>query len=261
MSETKKKLKLALVQPDIVWENIEANLNNYEKQLSQSNLTCDVLIFPEAFCSGFTMNAQKVSQPLFGKTTEWMRKWAQTKNIAICGSFFVKHNEFFYNRFVWVFPNGEVEYYDKRHLFSIEKENASYVCGKAQKLIEYKGWRIFPQICYDLRFPVWSRNTMNYDLMINVANWPASRREVWITLLKARAIENQCYVAAVNRVGSDENPIDYVGDSMIINYLGKTIHNAQNLSTILEGDICIDELKGFRKKFNTLIDADRFTLE
>ncbi len=261
VQEIKNELELALVQTDVFWEDVDANLNHLGVILKNLKSTTDVVILTEAFTSGFSMDAKKVAQNLDGKALVWMKEIAVQKNVAVCGSLFVFENAKYYNRFVWVFPNGEMQFYDKRHLFSIEKENVNYSCGKSQLLIEYKGWKIFPQICYDLRFPVWARNTMGYDLMINVANWPAARSEVWKTLLKARAIENQCYVAAVNRVGTDKNPIEHSGDTMIVDYKGQVTHNAYSEQIILCGSVSLDALHTFRKKFNTLIDADRFTIE
>jgi predicted amidohydrolase len=259
-TEINNQLELALVQTEIYWENIDENLRHFGVLLSELPQTTDLVILPEAFTSGFSMDAKKVSQALNGKAIIWMQEIAAQKNIALCGSMFVIDEGKFYNRFVWANPTGELNFYDKRHLFSIEKENVDYENGKSHLLIDFKGWKIFPQICYDLRFPVWARNTHGYDLMINVANWPAARRNVWRTLLQARAIENQCYVAAVNRLGIDGNQIDYVGDSMIINYKGEIKLDGLAKKGLLIEKIDRNELNIFRKKFNTLIDSDRFTI-
>lgn len=256
----KNKLKLALIQPDTAWEDADLNRFLLTNVIAEMPDGIDVVILPEVFTSGFTMNAAKVAESMSGSTIKWMKEMAAERDFVICGSLVIAENDVFYNRFVWVEPNGKLISYDKRHLFTIEKETRSYAPGDFLTVIEYKGWKILPQICYDLRFPVWSRNTQGYDLMINVANWPAKRRKVWKTLTKARAIENQCYVAAVNRIGKDDNPIDYSGDSMVIDFKGKPIMKAENDEGYFIKSINKEKLDAFRKSFNTLVDADKFEL-
>lgn len=261
MNKTRQKtLNLTLIQPDIVWEDPKANIEQYANVLQLLPPDTDIVIFPEAFNTGFSMNAKNVSELMSGKSVEWLRKMAQKHQMTLCGSLFISEDNKYYNRFVWIEPSGRILHYDKRHLFSIANENEHYSNGSKQLIIDYKGWKIFPQICYDLRFPVWSRNTSEYDLMINVANWPAARNKVWDTLLKARAIENQCYVAAVNRVGADGKNIQYTGNSMLIDYKGNVINNYKQQQGWLNCSIDYDALYEFREKFNTLIDADNFKL-
>lgn len=255
------QLNLALIQFDPKWEDVEANLTYLSELMDKVPKKTDVVILPEAFATGFSIQATKVAQPMDGVVVCWMKEKAMEMKLAICGSVFVAEAGNFFNRFIWIHPEGEIETYDKRHLFSMGNETGNYSKGKKQLLIAYKGWKIFPQICYDLRFPVWSRNTENYDLLINVANWPASRRKVWKTLLKARAIENQCYVAAVNRVGNDGMQVEYSGDSMMIDFKGDVVLNAKDYTGILLHQIQKTSLIDFNNKFNTLKDADLFSIQ
>lgn len=257
---SQNKINLALVQFDPVWEAVEPNLKKLEILLSDLPNTVDIVILPEAFATGFSMDAEKVAESMNGQSVTWMKRMAAEKQFVVCGSLFIVEEGNYYNRFVWVNKEGDLLTYDKRHLFSMGVEDANYSKGKQQLIIEYKGWRIFPQICYDLRFPVWSRNVHQYDLLINVANWPASRRKVWKTLLKARAIENQCYVAAVNRLGEDGNSISYSGDSLGIDYKGEVISKMKNREGIELFMIDRQNLKKFKIKFDTLKDGDRYML-
>ncbi len=256
----KDLLVLGIVQFDIEWENPQANRDYLTALLKGDKRKFDVLILPEVFTSGFTNNIEKVAEPMHGATMKWMKQMADVLQCALCGSIFIEENGNFYNRFVWVAPNENPSLYDKRHLFSAERENEKIKHGKALTLIEYKGWKILPQICYDLRFPVWSRNVQKYDLMINVANWPGARRKVWKTLLKARAIENQCYVAGLNRVGSDGAGIEYTGDSMVIDARGIELYSANHVHSVEQVTIDYNVLQNFRKKCNSLNDADRCSL-
>ncbi|HPS14153.1 MAG TPA: nitrilase-related carbon-nitrogen hydrolase, partial [Prolixibacteraceae bacterium] len=195
-----------------------------------------------------------------GATVTWMKELSSLKKMAIGGSLFIFENGKYYNRFCWVEPDGKIITYDKRHLFSMGDEDQSFTRGDAQTLIEYNGWKIFPQICYDLRFPVWSRNIHDYDLLINVANWPAPRNEVWKTLLKARSIENQCYTVAVNRIGTDGMNINYSGNSVVIDPKGIKLFNAHHREIIETVSLDYQELQHFRRKFNVLKDQDHFTI-
>lgn len=254
-------LKLALVQFQPEWEAPDNSRHKLDALFEGIDLDVDVIILPEAFSTGFSMNAEKMAEPMNGNTVNWMKQVAERKNTVMCGSLFIEEDGRYYNRFVWIEPNGKLTTYDKRHLFSIGAENKNYSSGNRQVIIEYKGWRIFPQICYDLRFPVWSRNVFNYDLLINVASWPAPRYEVWQTLLKARAIENQCYVAAVNRVGVDGNNVAHRGDSMLIDAKGKVLQDARNAQEIFYQTLSLNSLKEFRSKFDTLSDRDQFEIQ
>lgn len=255
------QLNLALIQFDPKWEDVEANIEHLTNLLIDLPALTDIVILPEAFTTGFSMNAAELAEPMNGKAVQWMKAFAKKKKLAICGSIFIEEEGKFYNRFVWVHPSETIETYDKRHLFSVGEETNHYTRGEKQLIISFKGWKIFPQVCYDLRFPVWSRNTQQYDLLINVANWPAARRKVWRTLLKARAIENQCFVAAVNRVGCDENQINYTGDTMMVDFKGDVVLDAKKYEGILMHQIDLSLLVDFRNKFNTLIDADSFSID
>ena len=254
-------LNIASVQTNLVWENAVANRQTIAVALNGIKYNPDVIVLPEAFSTGFSMNAKKVAESMDGETVKWMQILAKQYNCAICGSLFINENNKYYNRFVWVDELGNLQKYDKRHLLSMGEEHDNYMPGEEQVLINYKGWMIFPQICYDLRFPVWSRNTFGYDLLINVANWPAPRRKVWKTLLKARAIENQCYVVGVNRVGADGNHIGYSGDSMIVNYKGEIMNKADAEEGISNVQLDKEALQSFRSRFDTLKDADLFSIQ
>jgi predicted amidohydrolase len=255
-------LKLTLCQTDLIWEQPEANMKAFELQFANIDDTPDVIILPEMFSTGFSMNPEKTAKQWQNKTIEWLKKNAEKYQSAICGSIMAKHENGFVNRFVWVDENGNVEFYDKRHLFQMGGEHEVYVPGNKQLLIHYKGWRIAPFVCYDLRFPVWSRNRNDYDLAIYVANWPAARSLVWEKLLMARAIENQCYVAGVNRVGTDGRDIFYDGNSLMINARGEIISNFKKEKEELHSFVIDkEELLDFRKKFPVFNDADDFEIK
>lgn len=258
----KKRLSIAIIQGNLLWEDIEANLKYFERQFDSIQGSPHVVILPEMFTTGFSMNANKLAQPANGRTKQWMLDVSKSKGYAICGSYIVSEGTNFYNRFSFVTPKGEIASYNKRHLFTFANENKTYTKGNERVVFDYLGWRILPQICYDIRFPVWSRNRSDYDLIINVANFPGSRRNIWSTLLKARAIENQCYVAGANRVGNDELDISYAGDCQIINPLGEPLSQATpEKEEIIYSTLDIDELNSFRKSFPVLLDADDFMLK
>lgn len=254
------RLKIALVQFNPVWENAAQNCAKLDSLLSTIPVDCDVVVLPEAFSTGFTMNAKNIAETMNGDTINWMKKVATEKNVALCGSLFIHENNSYYNRFCWVEPYGKIQTYDKRHLFSMGNEQHTYTQGKEPLLITYKGWKIFAQICYDLRFPVWSRNTTGYHLLINVASWPAVRADVWTTLLKARAIENQCYVIGTNRIGIDGNQIMHDGGSMVYDYKGAPLVSVKHEENVVITEIQYDKLQSFRDRFNTLKDADKFEI-
>jgi predicted amidohydrolase len=257
---TTDTLKIAIVQFAPVWENPLESRFKLDQLLAEVPSDCDLIVLPEAFNTGFSMEAEKVSETMEGNTISWMKKASSEKNMAICGSLFIHESGSYFNRFCWVEPNGDIKTYDKRHLFSMGSEDKTYTNGKNQLLIDFKGWMIFPQICYDLRFPVWSRNTSDYHLLIYVANWPSARAEVWKTLLKARAIENQCFVVAANRVGTDGMALIYQGDSMVIDFKGNCISDATDGEKVLIMELDKSSLLRFREKFDTLKDADAFVL-
>lgn len=258
IAHIKKELNIALVQFAPEWKNAAANRAILSSMFGDLDENIDLIVLPEAFATGFSMDASDVAEPMTRETVNWMKQVACNYNTVICGSIFISDGNRFYNRFLWITPDGEILHYDKRHLFSVGGEHNSYFPGNNRVLIEYKGWRIFPQICYDLRFPVWCRNNLQYDIMINVANWPAPRHDVWQTLLKARAIENQCYVIGVNRLGIDENNVIYRGDSVVIDARGVIKLDAKDQLGISYYSVRLDKLHSFRRKFDALSDADEF---
>ena len=254
-------LHIALIQTDLVWENVDANLLHLEKLVTHISSETELVILPEMFSTGFSMKVEEFAEPMDGKTVSWMKDKSKLLGMVICGSLMIREDGLFYNRFVFVRPTGELEYYDKRHLFSMGEENIHFSSGTERKVFQLKNFRILPQICYDLRFPVFSRNRGDYDLLINSANWPAPRKEVWKTLLKARAIENQAYVAGVNRIGIDANGIRYSGDSLIIDPKGKEMSVGKpSKEEILTARLSKDTLDKFRLNFQALDDADNFEL-
>lgn len=256
----KDVLSVAMVQYQIEWENPKANMAKIEELLSVDLPLVDLIVLPEAFNTGFSMNLSVVAEPVNGDTICWMKRISVEKNAAVCGSIFVCDEGKFFNRFFWVNPDGTVQIYNKRHLFSFGGEDNFFTQGTEQLIVECQGWRIQPQICYDLRFPVWSRNTQQYDLLINVANWPSGREEVRQILAKARAIENQSYTIAVNPIGSDGNNLTYSGNSMLIDARGKVINNMGEGEGVMIANLSYPKLQNFRNKFDTLKDVDRFTL-
>jgi len=255
-------MRITIIQYDISWEDKQSNLNYLEKIVSPLSGKTDLIILPEMFNTGFSMNPDKLCENPDSKTLSWMKNLAEEGKFAVCGSYIVKEAGKAFNRFVFVASDGETTNYDKRHLFSMGNEDKFFSKGKKRVIFSYRGFRIMPIICYDLRFPVWSRNRNDYDLLICVANWPESRREVWNTLLKARAIENQCYVAGANRVGTDGTGIKYSGDSAILNPRGETLQEGiTNTESVITADLSLSELNAFREKFPAWKDADNFLIE
>ncbi len=215
-------LKIGLVQFDIAWEQPLENIHRIERLVGTTS-EVDLLLLPEMWSTGFTMEPERVAETKDGPALNWMIKASRKLDIAIGGSVSVKDGDQFFNRWYCVFPQGQVEYYDKKHLFSYGKENEHYASGNKTKIIEINGWRVMPIICYDLRFPAWCRNKDNYDLLLIAANWPKPRIQHWDTLIQARAIENQAYVAAVNRIGEDATGLQYNGHSQVINMKGQEV--------------------------------------
>ena len=254
-------MKITLLQSNLIWEDKDANLQSFENQIQNINQKTDLIILPEMFTTGFSMHPEKWAEEHKGSTFKKMQNWAKSNQSAVLGSLIVKENNKYYNRAYFVFPDGTFQYYDKRHLFRMAKENEHYSSGNNRVIVEYKGWRIFPLICYDLRFPVWSRNNLNYDLLIYVANWPERRSKPWKTLLQARAIENLSYVVGLNRVGKDGNGIEHSGDSALIDFKGDVLSNIQahkTQSQTLELDK--EALESFRRKFPAHADSDEFDI-
>ena len=254
-------LNFSCIQSDLVWENIDSNLNMFSEKLKLISKDTDIVILPEMFTTGFSMNSLQLAESMNGKSVNWMKEQAKKQNKIIIGSVIIKENKNYYNRCITMFPNGEYFTYDKGHLFRMEKEHEDFTKGKTKTIFKHNGWRICTLICYDLRFPVWSRNKNDYDLMIYIASWPESRREVWNTLLKARAIENQSYVIGVNRIGKDGEGITYSGDTVIIDPKGRIIQKAKDYQEeIINADLSLSELNQFREKFPVFLDADEFKL-
>lgn len=252
-------MKVTLLQTDLKWEDKEYNRNNIHFQIGDVGET-DIIVLPEMFTTGFTMKPQTLSETMNGETVEWMLLMSVKTNSAICGSIIIEENSNYYNRFIWVQPDGTIKHYDKRHLFSYAGEDGNYTPGNERIVIDYKGFRICPQICYDLRFPVFSRNNGDYDVLLYVANWPSIRSEIWTTLLTARAIENQCYVIAVNRTGEDGNGLKYNGGSMIINPIGIVDLKLSETYWTNTGTINKEILNNIRDTYPFLKDCDKFKL-
>lgn len=257
-------LKLVLLQADLSWENAKANREKISSMLAELNeADADLIILPEMWSTGFSMNADQFAEEMNGESVKYMAFLAKEKNAVVTGSLIIKEEDgCFYNRLLWVRPDGEYDSYDKRHLFSLAKEEDTYTEGRSRLIVELKGWRVCPLICYDLRFPVWSRNRNEYDLLIYVANWPERRAFAWKQLLIARAIENQTYVAAVNRVGADGNNVIHSGDSIVLGPAGECVSQATvGKEQIFVATLSYDELIKFRTNFTFLNDADEFDLK
>lgn len=252
-------MKITLIQSDIKWCSPQENLQQAEAAIA-ANPGSELYILPEMFTTGFCMNPQKIAESGRGAGFSWMLDAASRYNAAIAGSIATEENGRYYNRFYFVRPDGTHVQYDKVHLFTYSGEDKVYTKGTERKIIEYRGIRILPIICYDLRFPVFIRNRKEYDMIICVANWPAVRNKPWRTLIKARAIENQCYVAAVNRAGKDEWG-DYSGDTKLIDPYGEPVAEClTGIADTINTEINMEALNNFRKKFPVLEDADDFTI-
>lgn len=253
-------MKVALLQTEIIWENSEKSLDIYESAFSQLAKPIDLVVLPEMFNTGFTMNAAEVAQKMDGEALTWLKEQSLKIKSAICGSLIILEKGNYYNRFVWI-ENGEIRsYYDKRHLFRMADEHHIFSQGSKQPEINFKGWRIMPRVCYDLRFPVWNRSN-KFDLQIYVANWPEARVTAWDMLLRARAIENQCYVIGVNRIGTDGKGISYNGHSIIVGPKGDAL-NAENdeREGWITASLDLEALEDFRTKFPVFMDSDRFDI-
>ena len=253
-------MKTALIQTDIIWENPSENRKNLEEKIKALNESIDLIVFPEMFTSGFTMHPNLVAETMNGVTVLWLKNIAKTKNCAITGSLVIVENGNLYNRMVFVFPNGEIQHYDKKHLFTLAGEDKIYTSGKEKVIVNYKDFKICLQVCYDLRFPVFSRNTENYDLLIYVASWPKVRTNAWDILLKARAVENVSYVIGVNRIGTDNNNFEYIGHSQIIDELGNFILKPTENEGVFIADFDKNKMLETRNKLNFLDDRDYFDL-
>ncbi len=255
-------LRVTTVQTSLFWQDIEKNLVQFSELLSTLDSSTDLIVLPEMFSTGFTMQPEKWAQTESESAVSWMQAEAQKHQAVITGSLVIEENGQYFNRLFWVQPNGEYSTYNKRHLFSLAKEQDHYTQGKERLIVTLKGWRICPLICFDLRFPVWSRNNHAYDALIYVANWPHRRSFAWKQLLIARAIENQSFVIGVNRVGSDGNQVEHSGDSVVLNPLGEAISSTKPNEVRVETNLLkAEELKAVREKFQFLNDQDGFTVE
>lgn len=254
-------MKIALIQSDLYWEDVFKNRKSFESKINQIDSSVNLVVLPEMFSTGFTMNAPEVAETMEGETVLWLQSLAKQKNFAITGSLIILENEKYYNRMLFVFPSGKIEYYDKRHLFSLAGEDQFYTSGKEKVIVEYLDWKICLQVCYDLRFPVFARNVENYDLLLYVANWPKVRTNAWDTLLKARAIENLSYVAGVNRVGLDVNNYEHVGHSQVIDFLGNFILAPQETESVFIVELDKKAMIETRKKLDFLNDKDIFEIK
>lgn len=256
-----KNLKITIIQSELHWENAEANRAMFSEKIQNIEGETDLIILPEMFTTGFSMNAEKLAEPNDGETFKWMVSEAKKNNCAITGSVIISENGNFYNRLFFVFPDGSFQKYDKKHTFTLAKENETYSAGTERLIVNYKGWKICPLVCYDLRFPVWARNTVDYDVLIYVANWPKVRTLAWDTLLRARAIENMAYCIGVNRVGFDGNDHEYIGHSAVYDVLGKQISTA-NFETEFTETVTLEKenIENNRKHLQFLNDRDSFTL-
>lgn len=251
-------MNVALIQTDIIWENPSQNRRILEEKINALTESIDIIILPEMFTSGFTMHPNVVAETMNGETILWLQNIAKSKNCAITGSLVITENENFYNRMVFVFPDGEIQHYDKKHLFTLAGEDKIYTSGKEKVIVNYKDWKICLQVCYDLRFPVFSRNIENYDLLIYVASWPKVRTNAWDILLNARAVENLSYVIGVNRIGTDNNNLEYIGHSQIIDELGNLIIEPTEKEGIFIANLDRNKMLETRNKLNFLNDGDVF---
>ena len=257
-----KDLKITLVQSSLMWEKAEYNRSHFSKLLEgiKKNST-HLILLPEMFTTGFTMAAEAFAEPMDGPSVQWMKELAKSKNAVVCGSLIIKEKNKFFNRLIWARPEGELLHYDKRHLFRMANEHETYSQGKKKLIVDLNGWNISPLVCYDLRFPVWSRSNGDIDLLLYVANWPERRSFAWKQLLIARAIENQCYVGGLNRVGLDGKDNTYSGDSVVLDPLGMPVTviepKRESVTTIT---LSKKQLSDLRKAFPVAMDSDKFKI-
>ena len=253
-------MQVILVQAPLIWENPKLNRDYFEKIIKSISEKVDLIVLPEMFTTGFTMNPSAVSETIQGETVSWMQSLAKAKNCAITGSVVIKENGNFYNRMLFVFPSGEIQHYDKRHLFTLAGEEKVYTAGTQKLIVEYLGWKICPLVCYDLRFPVFARNVEDYDVLLYVANWPKIRTNAWDILLKARAVENMCYTIGVNRTGVDGNNHEYIGHSQAVDFLGNYIIQPHETEGVFIVELDKKKLDETRNKLAFLDDKDEFKL-
>ncbi|MCF8304574.1 MAG: amidohydrolase [Bacteroidales bacterium] len=260
-------LKITTIQTKLHWMDIDANLAMFTEKIDQIDDPGDVIVLPEMFSTGFAVKPDSVAETMEGKALQWLKDTAAKKQCVITGSVVIEENENYYNRLVWMQPDGFYETYDKRHLFRLGDEHLRFSQGRKQLLVELKGWKIKPLVCYDLRFPVWAKNRYiadqyEYDVLIYIANWPGRRRFAWTSLLRARAIENQSYLVGVNRVGDDGNGIPHTGDSVFLDAKGKPVYEfgeeKEHIETVT---LNYEKLREYRQKFTVGLDWDGFELQ
>ncbi len=254
-------MKIALIQSDLFWENPSKNRENFDSKINEIESEVNLIVLPEMFSTGFTMNPSAVAETMNGETVLWMKEVAKQKNAAVTGSLVITENGKFYNRMLFVFPSGEIQFYNKRHLFTLAGEDQFYTAGTEKVIVEYLDWKICLQVCYDLRFPVFTRNTENYDLILYVANWPKVRTNAWDALLKARAIENLSYAVGVNRIGLDANNYEHIGHSQAVDFLGNYILEPQETEGVFVVDLDKNIMLETRKKLDFLSDQDIFEVK
>jgi len=268
---TKKPLDIVLLQQPLIWEDPAANRIFFENLFTQHSLQGRLVVMPEMFTTGFSTKPQNLAEKMDGKTVQWMKQQAAQHRMILCGSLIVEEDQHFFNRFVCAFPNGKIASYDKRHLFSFAGEDEFFSPGQNRVILSINGWKILLLVCYDLRFPVWSRNkwlpvqhespSAEFDMILYTANWPKARIDAWKTLLKARAIENQCFVAGVNRVGIDGNGVEYNGMSMIFDPLGNPLTEEKDEDCFLGYTLNPSKLSEIQSKFPFLKDGDVFQIQ
>lgn len=258
-------LKITLIQSKLHWQQPEANRAMFEEKIWDFDKATDIIVLPEMFTTGFSMEASEFAEPMGTGTFKWLQQMAKQTEAAITGSYMVKEQGQYFNRMLWVTPDGNHLYYDKRHLFSLGGEDKVFSEGTDSSVWHWKGWKIRPQICYDLRFPVWSRNKVKdgkpeYDLLLNIANWPVVRISAWDVLLRARSVENTCYGIGLNRIGKDGNGLEYVGHSAVIGPKGDEIYDAGDKNEIFQVNLSLDTLNSYREKFPVHLDSDNFSI-
>lgn len=254
-------MKIALIQSSLYWENPKQNRDYFEEKINTISDDIDLIVLPEMFTSGFTMNPENVAETMQGETVSLLKVLAKAKNSAITGSLVIEENNNFFNRMVFVFPSGEIQFYDKKHLFTLAGEDKVYTSGTQKIIVDYLDWKICLQVCYDLRFPVFSRNFEDYDLLIYVASWPKIRINAWDVLLKARAIENMCYTVGVNRMGEDNNGYQYTGHSQVVDFLGNCMVEPVESESIFYAELDKEKMLQTRQKLGFLNDRDTFEIK
>ena len=257
------KLRVTLVQQPLVWHDAAANRARFNALLAPLAGNTDLVVLPEMFTTGFSMDVEQLAESVGGPTSRWLENKARELRAAITGSVMVKDGVHFYNRRFWAEPGAPLRHYDKRHLFRMANEHQSFSPGARALSVEWRGFRICPLVCYDLRFPVFSRRreALEYDVLIYCANWPAARRQAWRALLKARAIENLAFVIGVNRVGNDGKKLPYAGDSVAHDFLGEPLAELGSEPAVVTVELDLAALRAFRERFPAHLDADRFTLD